>query len=150
MSFNILVKAMKDQLSNSEIIKLFSEGTISKEELNKRVLSLLGNDHESNKVELGLAIELQSDLENALASDNKIIKEILEEFYKIEFCPSFLQHGTRLHQEDYKFAIEIYSNIFGLNKEVGPECWTKLSELFESHCSEMINENRKVEMKNDK
>ena len=129
---DIIVKAMSGNLSFSDIMELIDKKTISKEDINGKILALLCSDHQNNKIMSNKIHEHPKDLndsENTVNADHKTVTKILEEFYKIENCPSFLLHQSLLHNEDIDFAIEIYSKIFGL--EIDEGCVPKLSNLLE-------------------
>ena len=153
MTLAILIKAMSNQLSHSELKDLLKENKITKEEFNSKILSLMSIDHEFSGItesELNTTLSsslstLQSNSQNsrekAILKDNQIITEILEEYSKIEQCPSFLQHQALLRVEDFKFSIEIYSKLFKLKNSPKKECWEKLTELFKGFSKEILKEN---------
>jgi hypothetical protein len=149
MCFPILIKAFSNQLTNSEIKCLLKENNISKDEFNSKILSLISNDNEfvikdnldnRNLVDRNLVEKILVDRNllrhKAILSDNNIIRDILEEYSKIEYCPSFLQHQAILHEEDFKFSTQIYSKIFKLKNSPKKECWEKLTEMFDKYLAE--------------
>lgn len=138
MCMDIILKALSGGLTKSELKASIAEQSISPDELNLKILSLIRSDNIHSKIICGKAQEITREYDEwreAATIDNRIVTKVLEEYYQIEYCPSFLLHQSLLQTEDFKFALEIYSNIFGI--EVDEGCSTSIAKLFESMYDEM-------------
>lgn len=123
-------KSLKDQLE---------EHKISPQEYNDAMLSLFFCDFSGKVPELTAGLPIG--YESAIQSENMgFLKTILEEFYKIDHCPSFLYHQAMLEKEDYGFAFQIYSQIFEIknNGEDSMHIWTK--GMFEEYTKDLLQD----------
>lgn len=152
---DIVKNVLKGNITGEEI----SERCSNREEYNRFLLDIVSIPIqmyiEEEQIEDGLETiseEIEEDSDYSIISDSVLeMKNILEEYYKIENCPSFLYHDGLLNDEDYRFGVEIYGKIFGLKYEEG--CSEALRQVMEEYIrrvmSRSIKWNTEEEMMKD-
>lgn len=125
----------------------------NKEEYNRCILDIMSipigmcieeeqTEDVSERSPIESTVESTDDEESDLASG---MKSLLEEYYKIDNCPSFLYHNGMLNKEDYRLGIEIYSRVFELEYEEG--CSEILKQVMEEYTRKIVR--RTIEWKSE-
>lgn len=143
MALPIVKEALNKQLSNEELKEFLESTGVTRDEFNSEMLPCLCDDSRYHRIKLDPAQDVNDytkERSKAALSDEHIVNDVLQEFYKIDYCPSFLRHQAMLCDEDYKFALEIYSKIFSLSNNISGECWIRLATLLNEHGDKMLCE----------
>jgi hypothetical protein len=119
----------KLDFSKKDLLEMLNEQSITISDYNNFVINLIENDSKSKK-SLNISNfadnEILKDLENnnkenlELYDSENILKN-LETFYSIDNCPSYLYNKALLENEDFEAFLEIYSEMFSLEKKTDKE-----------------------------
>lgn len=149
MSLNaILVDVLKGNVSSGELDRMLSEQSITAQEYNDALMLIFSYQFYGCISDIATGAEIGNVYQNA-TEDLSALNGILEEFYKIENCPSFLYHYGILEKEDYSLLFQIYTEIFGLQTgdEDGRCEWIK--NQFEDYAKELLIECRDCKTEDD-
>ena len=144
-----IVSQCKNNISKDEVKDLLKKSSIRVQDYNKTILEILKNipekDYHPLKVESLIDNSIIKDLIEEKSRINKDfslfsiqIQQNLENFYKIENCPSFLYNNAILADEDYEAFIEIYSRLYGLENNAGKEAAIYIRDYMKKYIKKLF------------
>lgn len=123
---------LEGNLTGDEILQRYNDKSY-----NKYILDILSISIQLNTLE-ELKEEGESPADTSSDSDEEIeIKNVLEEYYKIDECPSFLYYDKLLNNGDYKVGMGIYSKVFGMEYEDG--CDEVMRQVIEEYIKRAVS-----------
>ncbi|KAM0680527.1 hypothetical protein GINT2_001215 [Glugoides intestinalis] len=139
---HLLKNVMKNETDINYINSQLTENHISKKEYNAELLSVLsstftGNLEAIEELPETTVMQKGHDIEPN-EEDFQCLKNILENYYEINNCPSFLYNRGMLDVKDYSFALQIYSEIFGVQFNNDQMLVEYLKDTFEKYTEELI------------
>lgn len=133
----LLKSISKDKLCAEEIDLHLHASEITESEFNEAILSIFSSIFNPGLVKHEMH-ETANEIASKVDEESDFIRDMLQEYYRIDNCPSFLYHRAMLHEKDYDFALQIYSEIFKLpfsSNEKTVEC---VKEMFENYTKNLI------------
>ena len=138
----------KEKLTYQEVNEMLEEHNITPEEYNSKITQILGQHKQLSHKSEGLPVRGNGkparQASNAEAKAGtmlppKVVRKNLESFYGVDMCPSFLMHDALLANEDYRYILEIYSDIYGLGREGVEEMSGYLEKIMNGYLSAILN-----------
>ncbi|ELA40777.1 uncharacterized protein VICG_02186 [Vittaforma corneae ATCC 50505] len=149
MSLDIILQhVLRGDTDAGDLRNRLREQNISAQEYNKALFSILSCRFSGALSDLIAEAQIESG-KSMQMEDMSPLKCILEEFYKVECCPSFLCHQAMLEKEDYSLVFQIYSRIFGLQSCDGEEMEMWIKESFEKYAKELVTKCSKCKTEKD-
>lgn len=149
MSLDIILENVLRGNYNSKMLKsILKEEKIDSKEYNEALISLFSSNFTGNISNL-ISETIPIDEKFSKIDNLEQLNVILEEYYKIENCPSFLYHQAMLEKEDYSVILQIYKQIFGLkpNDNTDMEAWLKNN--FEEYAKRIIEKHGNCKTEKD-
>lgn len=138
----LLKNVMKNEADINYINSQLNANHITKKEYNTELLSVLSSSFAGNLAtieDFPERVVAQKDLDiEPNEEDFNCLKSLLENYYEINNCPSFLYNRGMLNVKDYGFALHIYSEIFGFHFNNDQMLAEYLKDSFEKYTEELI------------
>lgn len=133
----------KGQLAHGKLEDALSETKMTPEEYNDHILDTFERLGEEKRPALLTESLVDHTMRKDLINKNtqksignefgKTVRRTLEQFYRIDMCPSLVLHDSLLTTDDYRFLLEIYSDFYNLNHEYTDEMAAYLDTIVSSY-----------------